>query len=172
MEKNIIKMGLSPEAMRQMVELMAPGSEVYQKKANECETLKARVTSLEVQVAMLEGQLNKERSEKERWIQDTLLYRDIASRNNAVLQLIILNAKRLQEVMLKIREITIIGVLRAVLRDALDNPNDIEQQKLVDRTTAFPEPQAIEVRNEFADGSCRFEMGSSLNGNVVINPDK
>ena len=29
------------------------------------------------------------------------------------------------------------------------------------------EPQVIEIKNEFADGSCRFEMGSSMNGNVI-----
>ena len=45
------------------------------------------------------------------------------------------------------------------------------QAEIEQMLNAHPdEPQVIEIKNEFADGSCRFGMGSSMNGNLIMNP--
>ena len=46
------------------------------------------------------------------------------------------------------------------------------QAEIEQMLNAHPdEQQVIEIKNEFADGSCRFEMGSSMNGNLIMNPN-
>lgn len=45
------------------------------------------------------------------------------------------------------------------------------QTEIEQMLSAHPnEAQVIGIKNEFADGSCRFGMGSSMNGNLIMNP--
>lgn len=172
MSDDLIKLETATDGMRGMAEIMAPGTQVYREKAKECEELRSLLVKSEARVAFLEEELSKERMDKERWINDSLLFRDMATRQGAILQFIILSASRLKTAMSKISELPYITFMRSILQDTLAYPQDPEQQKLVNSATQIPDTRAVthvgDVKIDMmSTEAVNFGRGCRVNGDIM-----